>query len=400
MSTGDGLLVRVKPRGGVLSPTQAAALASSAVRHGNGTLDLTARANIQIRGVSDAALEFLLQALDAVRLLDLDPDAEAVRNIVASPLAGLGAPFAIDVAADLAALEAMLARETDLQRLPAKWSFVIDDGGAFSLRDVAADIRFEAQPDGTFAIVLGHDRMSSARCRPGEVAPVAAHLCRLAIAGDPVRMDGLVRAEGAAQLLEAAGLKVRGPLPSRDATTAEDLIGDRNHGARPVFGLAPAFGILKADALLALAELADRHGVRSVRLTPWRVVLLPGLPEGADQIVRAVPALRNWIVDPADPRLAVAACSGRPACARGSTPVPADAELLAGSTPRSGAVGGIRVHVSGCAKGCAHPHPAPLTLVGRDGLYDLVLDGKASDKPVAYGLPLQAALRRIEAGPS
>jgi precorrin-3B synthase len=49
------------------------------------------------------------------------------------------------------------------------------------------------------------------------------------------------------------------------------------------------------------------------------------------------------------------------------------------------------LHVSGCAKGCAHPRAAPVTLVGRDGLYDLVLGGTASDLPASSGLTLDEA---------
>jgi precorrin-3B synthase len=58
------------------------------------------------------------------------------------------------------------------------------------------------------------------------------------------------------------------------------------------------------------------------------------------------------------------------------------------------------LHVSGCAKGCAHPRAVPLTLVGRDGLYDLVRDGAASDSPALRGLTLDetaAYLRQMAA---
>jgi precorrin-3B synthase len=50
------------------------------------------------------------------------------------------------------------------------------------------------------------------------------------------------------------------------------------------------------------------------------------------------------------------------------------------------------VHVSGCAKGCAHAGSAELTLVGANGLYNLVMNGRAGDRPVASGLSLEDAL--------
>ncbi len=110
--------------------------------------------------------------------------------------------------------------------------------------------------------------------------------------------------------------------------------------------------------LHGLADLAARHGT-TVRTTPWRAVLLARTAGP----VHAGPA---WITDPADPRLLVTTCVGAPGCARGTTPTRQHAARLNPTT---------RIHLSGCAKGCAHPGPAPLTLVGRDGRYDLVRNG-------------------------
>ena len=87
----------------------------------------------------------------------------------------------------------------------------------------------------------------------------------------------------------------------------------------------------------------------------------------------------------ADPRLHVAACPGAPACANGTTPVQPDAarfsRLFVDRTPS-----GIALHVSGCAKGCAHASAAPFTLVGHAGRYDLIANGTAADAPVAVHL--------------
>ncbi len=50
--SGDGLIVRVRPRLGLFSLAQFAALAEVSARFGDGDLHLTSRANVQIRGVS------------------------------------------------------------------------------------------------------------------------------------------------------------------------------------------------------------------------------------------------------------------------------------------------------------------------------------------------------------
>ncbi len=115
----------------------------------------------------------------------------------------------------------------------------------------------------------------------------------------------------------------------------------------------------------ALADLAGK--VCELRTTPWRAFLSPLPVPGFD----ATPGT-------------VAACPGAPACGSGSVPARADAARLV-------AAGFTRLHVSGCAKGCAHPG-ATTTLVGRDGRYDLVRHGRADDPPDLRGLTLDQVM--------
>ena len=54
MQSGDGLIVRVRPQSATFSPDELGVLADAARHFGNGHIDLTRRANLQIRGVSEA----------------------------------------------------------------------------------------------------------------------------------------------------------------------------------------------------------------------------------------------------------------------------------------------------------------------------------------------------------
>ena len=85
MLSGDGLVVRVRPRGGRLTPAQAAASPSSRQRHGNGLIDLTARANLQMRGVTEPSHPPLIDGLAGLAWSTRDPQAEARRNILVTP---------------------------------------------------------------------------------------------------------------------------------------------------------------------------------------------------------------------------------------------------------------------------------------------------------------------------
>jgi sulfite reductase beta subunit-like hemoprotein len=77
-------------------------------------------------------------------------------------------------------------------------------------------------------------------------------------------------------------------------------------------------------------------------------------------------------------RRLLSACIGSDGCASGqiaARTVAADlSHALAANTS---------LHVSGCTKGCAHPGPADITLVGRADGYGLVISGRAGDTPRA-----------------
>ena len=140
--------------------------------------------------------------------------------------------------------------------------------------------------------------------------------------------------------------------------------------------------------LAFVAREARRLSGAGLRLTPWRALLFPGLDAGGAQAISETLTRRGFLLDPADPRLSVVACSGAPKCANAARAVQIEALQLAPLLPGGG---GIVLHVSGCEKGCAHGRAAPVTLVARAGGYDLVVDGKASDRPVRQGLTIEAA---------
>ncbi|MFN4102326.1 MAG: precorrin-3B synthase, partial [Pararhodobacter sp.] len=122
MESGDGWVVRIRPPGGRLDAAQAATIADAAETLGNGVIELTGRANLQLRGVTPASHGPLIRALRAVGLTDPDAATEQRRNLIVTPFA--------DAATDAlaCAIEAALAA-SDLA-LPAKFGFALDNGPA------------------------------------------------------------------------------------------------------------------------------------------------------------------------------------------------------------------------------------------------------------------------------
>src|SRR4030095_9480653 len=89
VASGGGWSGRGRPRGGAFSLETAAALADLAQRLGNGHIDLTRRANLQLRGLTEDRLPPMRTELATLGLLDPDTETEAVRNVMVAPLAGL-----------------------------------------------------------------------------------------------------------------------------------------------------------------------------------------------------------------------------------------------------------------------------------------------------------------------
>jgi precorrin-3B synthase len=337
MMSGDGLVVRVRPRGGRLTSVQAAGIARLAAQHGNGLLDLSNRANLQIRGVTPAGHPALIDGLRALGCLDSSAEAEARRNIMVSPFWAEDETQAI-----VQALETLLAGP-DAPVLPGKFGYSIDLTQDNQLAGAPADIRIEAAQNGFLIRAQSFTTGALATC-PDDAAAKAIALAHWFTQTGHIRNG---RGRMATLFADLAPEVRHSRLPA--AFQAETLRQTLPHPPQPGSCAAGwligfAFGQMQADSLAALTT----HG--NLRLTPWRMVLVEGLTRAPD--------LAGIITQADDPLLRVLACTGAPGCPQGLGPTRSLATILAPHVPQ-----GKLLHVSGCAKGCAHPAPADFTLV-------------------------------------
>ena len=348
MLSGDGLVVRIRPHGGRLSAVQVAGIADLSVKHGNGLIDLSARANLQLRGVTEPRYDALMAGLQGLGLLDLTAEAEARRNILVTPFWQDG-----DGAQAIAAGLALALAAEDAPDLPGKFGFAVDTGAVPVLARASADIRIEQGPGGLI-------------CRADGAAT-----------GEPVTVDTAVKA---ALRLAHWFVDSGGALNGRGRMAAH-LSGGQKFSYENFCDPAPGphalgylvgleFGQISAATLARLGPM---------RLTPWRMVLLEGVEDAPD--------LPGLITRADDPLLRVVACTGAPGCPQGLQATRGLARGLAGFVPK-----GRLLHVSGCAKGCALPKTAALTLVGQNTGFGFVPLGLAGDKPLENGLSADALL--------
>jgi precorrin-3B synthase len=230
MPSGDGLLVRVRPWCGAFTRKQAIGLADIAATLGNGHIDLTRRANLQIRGLREEGLPALHEALHRLGLLE----DETARNVMVDPLAG----------SEVRALASALGRALPEGR-PAKFGALVDGGGPLSIAGERADIALCVTPEGVAVRVNGE----WLGVTDADHAPSVAFGSRSSLAKMTVM-----------------------PVPGR-----------RRLGRIGRFtGLAVPFGRLEAAQLRTLAETA---GVTEIRLSPWRALYVDAVVDAPGFIV-------------------------------------------------------------------------------------------------------------------
>ena len=365
MQSGDGLIVRVRPVCGAFDLQAAAVLADLAARLGNGHIDLTRRANLQLRGLSEGRLPELHDALGRLGLLDPDAETEAARNVMVAPLAGLDPTESLDVRPIATAIERALATDRHLHALPAKFGMLVDGGGTISIAGERADISLVATGR---SVALGLDTPKGSewlgRVGPDRAAPVAV-AAAYAFLGMSSR--GRMR-----DLSDANFDKVRAVVtPLLAPLDRAPGPGGRRLGLlHNAVGVAAPFGRLEARQLRRLIALAAEAGAPDLRLSPWRSLYVGVRDEASAQALLDGAREVGLVVDDDDPLLRVVACPGAPDCRSSSVDTRGDARRLTALAATHGYGGNI--HVSGCAKGCARSDPSDLVLVGKTGGYWLI----------------------------
>ena len=388
MPTGDGLLVRLHPPLGRLTAGQLQAIATAARTCGNGLLDISSRGNLQIRGVFAHSHGSMVEQLAAAGLAG-----PPLRRTIVSPLAGLDPIDHVDAAAVGLRVEAALR---SVEGLPGKLAIVVDGGGRFPLVELDAEIYAVAVSSGSIAVGLAAQdgpRWCGTTSLSALPSALVAILCDFADAvgsGKSLAMRD-APADLRARLADVARLAPPAvPTQRPMAPRAGPL---QMPGGRPSVVLALPFGRCDADQLARIADWAERFGGGEVRLSPWRGIVIPEVRRQDLRTLIALASGAGLIIEPADPRLAVFACPGQPDCVNASVMTRRDAARLAAAARPLLQTGG-QIHVSGCAKGCAHPGPAALTLVGDNGAYQVVVEGSPRD-PAVDRLSIDDIERRL-----
>ncbi len=371
-SSGDGLLARVRLPGGVLPAATFGAIREAATL-GNGLLDLTSRANLQVRGLPQDAAAVAADLLWSSGLLrSLEHD--RVRNIAASPLGGRDPAALAPTDALVGRLDAALCADARLSALPGRFLFAVDDASA-TLGGRVADVALVAQRGGAFRLVLAGVPTDA---HGDEELALDAARAFLTLSPDAWRIADLPG--GAATVAAALGEGLADePINGRGAAPAPG-VSEQADGRVAVTALPP-LGRLDVGMLDAVARLA----CDDVRLSTRRTLtFLDVEPAGAPALLAALEGA--GFVTSADSGWAgLSACAGAGACARARVDVRAAAAARAQVRGRAAGA----EHWSACERGCGRP-PGAVTITAHASR--LTIEGRGGERDVADVAEARAAL--------
>lgn len=422
----ESLMLRCRIAGGALTSSQWRGLAGVAQNWGPGHIDLTTRANVQVREIMPEHAPDILMTLADLGLTSQGSGADNIRNITATPTTGFDPDELIDVLPYARAMHHYILKNRDLYGLPRKFNIAYDSGGRVSVCADTNDIGFYAVKVTQSAIgnhqssispgiyfrmqlcgITGHKQLATdcgVLLTPAETIPVAAALIRVFIEnGDrtnrkKARLKYLVDDWGIAKTLEETQKKLAFPLRYLPLDACEPSLPKSKHGhlgihpqndGKHSIGILTPVGRVTVPQMLALADIADEFGRGELRLTVWQNLIIPGVP--AEKLQAAITTIQAAGLDHRNNAITggIIACTGSRGCKYAAADTKGNAITLGNHLSSAMILDQpVNIHLTGCHHSCAQHYIGDMGLMGTrvktgdgstvDG-YNIVLGGGVDD---------------------
>lgn len=417
----ESIMLRCRIAGGALSTYQFRGLAEIAADWGPGHIDLTTRANVQVREIMPENCPMILMKLADIGLTSQGAGADNIRNITATPTSGFDPDEIIDVMPYARAMHHYILKNRDLYGLPRKFNISYDSGGRVSVCADTNDIGFYAvrvgendqgvAPGVYFRMQLcgitGHKQFATdcgVLLTPDETIPVAAALIRVFIEnGDrtnrkKARLKYLVDDWGIPKTLEETQNKLAFPLRYFPLDGCEPSLPKTKHGhlgihpqsdGKHYIGVLTPVGRMSVAQMQALADIADQFGRSEIRLTVWQNLIIPGISE--EKLQDAITAIHAAGLDHRNQTITggLIACTGSRGCKFAAADTKGHAIALGEHLASKMILDQpINIHLTGCQNSCAQHYIGDIGMMGTpvknaegntiDG-FNIVLGGGVDD---------------------
>jgi len=387
----DAFMCRLRLPGGILSAHQLDGIAEIARDCAGGYADITTRANLQLREIPAAKGIEVVARLAELGIIPKGTGADNIRNITASPTAGIDPQELMDTRPLVRALHHHILNTRDLFALPRKFNISVAGGGAVEVLEETNDIALRAVQarDGlryrlTLGGITGHRdfaRPTGVVVKPEDAVRACDAILRAFIAEgdrtdrkkarlkyvlDRMGIDaflGLVEQRLGAKLerLDEAALR-HAPPPAKHGHLG--IHAQRQPGLNYI-GLVTPVGRLTLAQLHGIADLARRFGSGTIRLTVWQNLLVSDISDDD------LPAARNAIAalglgwQASNIRGGLVACTGNAGCKFAASNTKRHAAELAEFLDARIAVDApLNIHLTGCHHSCAQHYVADIGLLG------------------------------------
>ena len=382
----NSFMCRLRIPNGILNAWQMRGLADAAEAFGGGYADVTTRANLQIREIPARHAVDLLLAVQDLGLTARGSGADNIRNITGSPTAGIDRQELYDTRPLCRAMHHYILNHREMYGLPRKFNIAFDGGGRVPALEDTNDIGFVAtevmggegfEPGIYFRLQLGGITghldfafETGVLLKPEECVPVAGAVVRaFAIHGDRTNrqkarlkyvIDRMGRDAFVAAVEKEHGAKLR---RAAGAQVTARVLADK-HGHIGVhrqkqpglnyLGLVLPVGRVTSEQMRGIAEIAQRFGSGTIRLTVWQNLLISDVADRDIGVCVAAIAALGLGVEASAIRRGLVACTGNAGCKFAAANTKGHALKLADylemrldiDTP-------INIHLTGCHHSCA-----------------------------------------------
>jgi len=391
-SAQDGFLIRLRTPGGLINLSQGEAITQLFEELDLNTIQVTNRANFQIRGLKKAPSTEVFQTLSKLGLAGKNPRLDHLRNVMSSPTVGIDSQELINTHPFVFAILNYIENNPHLIQLSPKFSIGIDGGGQVSIgtrSNVMAEHRYnEIQFSAVnyhdqifFHLALGGDKKlwdTEILIDPKDCISVLDALITVYldyVISNPrekkLRLKHLLQDWGLTKYLKQVQDYLTFPLTQAKITLSPTLpyghlgIHSQKQEGLSYIGLSLILGHLTVNQWRGLVNLSHRFGNEEIRLTPWQSLLLPNIP--TTKVKEIIPLLEDLGLSPFvnQPQGAIVSCAGKPFCGSAITQTQLHAKILIQYLQERIKLDyPVNIHLTGCPKSCAQPSPAEITLLG------------------------------------
>ena len=387
----DAFMARLRIPGGIVQSHQLRELARLADELTTGYVQITTRANFQLRMIAPKDAPEVLRRIQAIGLHTRGAGADNIRNLTSNPTAGIDPVELIDCTPYVRELASFILEHREFYNLPRKFNVAFDGGGLIGSVQDTNDIGVKAvrhEGEILFRVALGGATGHKSFARdagivvpPADLVKVVVALIRVFIAHGnrtdrkKARLKHLLETWTLEQYLTETEKLLNGTLRRAPWETLEypaEKLAHSHIGAYPqrqsglnYIGIALPAAQITSEQMVRLAELSDLYGSGEVRLTVWQNLLMPNISDANLEAVQG--ALIQCGLDYRQSNLAsgVIACTGNRYCKFSATDTKGHAlELVKYLEERLDLDQPVNIHFAGCPHSCAQHYMGDIGLLG------------------------------------